>query len=168
MKQIANTIANRINLTLAMAEAFEGIEFTKKQFEDARRHLAQQETGRSCRMEYLPLCRKAFSLSNLCEEGYIKLTRQETFEKEVEVLMCAVIHDEDLLKNADEWTPLFKGSRTACDDYRWNMGVNQRKDYTVVYYGEEPQMIQAKRNYYTFDRAAVETLVAKMVEKIYE
>lgn len=168
MKQIALTTANRINLTLAMAEAFEGMEFTKKQFEDARQHLAHLSSNSARNPLYLPNHHKAFGLSNLCEEGYIKLVRQETFEKEVEVLVFAVISDDDFLKSSDEWVPLFKGSRLACEDYRWGMGREGRQNYTIVYYGEEPQVIQAKRNYYAFDRAAVEAMVAKMVEKIYE
>lgn len=168
MKQIALTTANRINLTLAMAEAFEGMEFTKKQFEDARRHLAQQDAGNTRSMEYLPMDHKAFGLDNLRNDGIIKLVRQDTFEKEVETFVFAVIRRDDLLKDTDEWAPLFKGSNFACEDYRWNMDRGQRQDCVTVYYGEEPQTIQAKRNYYAFDRAAVETLVAKMIEKIYE
>lgn len=169
MKQIANTIANRINLTLAMAEAFEGMEFTKKQFEDARRHLAQQCVGRTCSMMSLPNSYKTFGLSNLCEEGYIKLVRQETFTREVECFVYAVIHRDDLVKDTDEWTPIFKGSCQACDNYRWNEMIGKdARQHTTVFYETAYQPIEMKRNFYTFDREALEAMVAKMVEKIYE
>lgn len=169
MKQIALTTANRINLTLAMAEAFEGMEFTKKQFEDARQHLAHMSSNSARNPLYLPNHHKAFGLSNLCEEGYIKLVRQETFTREVECFVYAVIHRDDLAKDTDEWAPLFKGSCQACDDFRWNDMIGRdARQHTTVFYDTEYQPIEMKRNYYAFDREALEAMVAKMVEKIYE
>lgn len=169
MKQIANTIANRINLTLALAEAFEGMEFTKKQFEDARRHLAHQCSGNTRSMEYLPNSYKTFGLSNLCEEGYIKLVRQETFTRDVESPVFVVIHRDDLAKDMDDWKPLFQGSVHDCDRYRWDEMVGKdARQHTTAFWDMEPKPIEMKRNFYTFDREALEAMVAKMVEKIYE
>ena len=169
MKQIALTTANRINLTLALAEVLEGVEFTKKQFEDARQHLAHLSSNSARNPLYLPNHHKAFSLSNLCEEGYIKLVRQETFTREVECFVYAVIHRDDLAKDTDEWTPLFKGSCYDCDRYRWDEMVGKdARQHTTVFYETALQPIEMKRNFYTFDREALEAMVAKMVEKIYE
>ena len=169
MKQIALTTANRISLTLALAEVLEGMEFTKKQFEDARQHLAHLSSNSSRNPLYLPNHHKAFGLSNLCEEGYIKLVRQETFTREVECFVYAVIHRDDLAKDTDEWTPIFKGSCQACDSYRWNDMIGKdARQHTTVFYETALQPIEMKRNFYAFDREALEAMVAKMVEKIYE
>lgn len=169
MKQIALTTANRINLTLALAQAFEGMEFTKKQFEDARLHLAHMSSNSSSNPLYLPNHHKAFGLSNLCEEGYVKLVRQETFIREVECFVYAVVHKDDLWKDTEEWTPIFKGSCQACDSYRWNDMVGKdARQHTTVFYETALQPIEMKRNIYVFDREAMEAMVAKMVEQIYE
>lgn len=169
MKQIANTIANRINTTLALAQLMDGKEFTHKQFNELRQQLAQQDAKSARTLPYLPNYFKSFSLTDLRNDGLVKLVRQETFTRDVECFVYAVIHRDDLAKDTDEWTPIFKGSCQACDSYRWNDMIGKdARQHTTVFYETALQPVEMKRNFYIFDEEALEALVHRMVEKMFE
>ena len=174
MKTIANTIANRINLTLALAEALEGIEFTQKQFDEVKTELsmmAAQEQGidRWLYSRCVPHSIKPFSLKGLREDGIIKVVRQETFTREIECPVYVVIHLNDLCNNTEEWKPVFRGgSVVECEDYRWNVLRDKHRQFTTCFYDEETRPVEMKRNIYAIDKEALEALVARMIEKMSE
>ena len=168
MKTIANTIANRINLTLALAEALEGIEFTQKQFNEVKTELsmmASKEQG----VPNFYRSTKPFSLNGLREDGIIKLVRQETFTREIECPVYVVIHLNDLCNNTEEWRPIFRGgSVVECENYRWDVLRDKHRQFTTCFYDEETRPVEMKRNIYAIDKEALEALVARMIEKMSE